>query len=584
MLRVYVNSDDVLLQWTVDVLDDHCLGFAIQRRLTRGGTTGTPTWLDNYASPGAQAHQSGAHQSSEAWPFRCFTWTDHSVDRDDKVSYRIVPVLSGAPAVREDLASDWSDERTIAPAPQATYEASFNRGFVISQFISRYLDEHYPGVDRDKALQKFKQDIGADLEDRVRVFLSGQVRATMLALLDDLATGDGHLYAALFELADEQLVAALERLGARAHVVLANGSVEPETGVSASQARERDENEAARRRLIAAGVDVSGRFVSPGALAHNKFAVITTSADEPIMVWTGSTNWTTTGLCTQLNNGLLARDAAVAALYRAQWQALRDAGSEHPAALATANATPGTVGGDPTAVRASVHFTRATQHVDLAALRDIVLTARQGVLFLMFIPGASGVLADVRKLAKDRPDLLVRGVVSELPRGREDAKTGDTTTVRVALVGANSDALEQPQTFDVIQPQGMAHPAAGWALETTRKQFQGDVGHAIIHSKVLVVDPFTDDPTVVTGSHNFSISASEKNDENFIVIRGDQPLAEAYAVNIQSAWRHYAARIANPHPTLLGTDYLRALLDDQRREEHFWQLGNQTSRAATSRP
>jgi phosphatidylserine/phosphatidylglycerophosphate/cardiolipin synthase-like enzyme len=118
----------------------------------------------------------------------------------------------------------------------------------------------------------------------------------------------------------------------------------------------------------------------------------------------------------------------------------------------------------------------------------------------------------------------------------------------------------------------MAHPAAGWAVETTRGQFLGDIGYAIIHSKVLVVDPFSDDPTVVTGSHNFSISASEDNDENFIVVRGDRGLAEAYAVNVESAWRHYAARAGHPHADLNRIEYLRALLEDQRREVSFWRL------------
>jgi phosphatidylserine/phosphatidylglycerophosphate/cardiolipin synthase-like enzyme len=89
---------------------------------------------------------------------------------------------------------------------------------------------------------------------------------------------------------------------------------------------------------------------------------------------------------------------------------------------------------------------------------------------------------------------------------------------------------------------------------------------------VLVVDPFSDDPTVVTGSHNFSISASEDNDENYIVVRGEKSLAEAYAVNIDSAWRHYAGRMGNPYPSKRGIDYLQALLDDQRREDAFWQL------------
>jgi phosphatidylserine/phosphatidylglycerophosphate/cardiolipin synthase-like enzyme len=573
-LAVYVNSDDALLQWSADELDDACTGFAVQRQLTRGATEGKPEWLDNYAPPGTQPHQTGAHQSSEQWPFRCFSWTDHSVDPGDVVSYRVVPVIAGAAAVREDLATAWSAPRTVGIPAGATLQGFFNRGFVISQFMSRYLDEHYPGVDRDKALRSFKQDIGDDVESTIRAFLSGQVRTTLLGLLDDVIGSDGQIYAALFELGDEELVSRLEQLGPRAHVVLANGSIDPAKGETSAQARARDENDAARARLLARQVDVEAhnRFVAPGALAHNKFLVIETAAGDPQSVWTGSTNWTTTGLCTQLNNALLVKDPAVAQLYRTQWQALRDAASAHPATLATANSTPGSVdlAG---AVSTSVHFTRASKRADLGVLHDIVLGAKQGVLFLMFIPGSAGVLGDVRDLAKAKPDLLVRGVVSDLPAGPSDEQTGDTTTVRVTLVGAADPQLAKPRTFDVIQPQGMAHPAAGWAVETTRNQFKGDIGHAIIHSKVLVVDPFSDDPTVVTGSHNFSISASEKNDENFIVVRGDRALAEAYAVNVDSAWRHYAGRMPNPYPSLRGVDYLRALLADQRRDDTFWALG-----------
>jgi hypothetical protein len=38
---------------------------------------------------------------------------------------------------------------------------------------------------------------------------------------------------------------------------------------------------------------------SPRALSHNKFLVICDSDNRPRWVWTGSQNWTKTGLCTQ---------------------------------------------------------------------------------------------------------------------------------------------------------------------------------------------------------------------------------------------------------------------------------------------
>jgi phosphatidylserine/phosphatidylglycerophosphate/cardiolipin synthase-like enzyme len=59
---------------------------------------------------------------------------------------------------------------------------------------------------------------------------------------------------------------------------------------------------------------------------------------------------------------------------------------------------------------------------------------------------------------------------------------------------------------------------------------------------VVVIDPFGPDPVVITGSHNFSGSASTKNDENFIIIKGDPALAEAYAVNVMGAYDHYSFR------------------------------------------
>jgi phosphatidylserine/phosphatidylglycerophosphate/cardiolipin synthase-like enzyme len=581
-LVVYVNSDDALLLWSADELDERLEGFSVQRKLQHGTAAEETTWIDNYAPPGVKAYQNGDHVPSDQRPFRMFSWTDHGVGAGDKVRYRVVPFLAGTTAPSVELASAWSKRVTLGPAKNARNRAFFNRGFVISQFISRYLDEHFPGMNRIAALKKFKDEITTKLDNTIRVFLSGEVRTALLDLLDGVTQGDGEVYAALFELGDDELIQHLLPLGGRAHLVLANGSIEvkkdPQTHKAletAAEARKRDENRAARKQLRQHGVDVQtkNRFVSPGALAHNKFLVVTDKKGKPVKVWTGSTNWTTTGLCTQLNNALLVEDATVAAAYLAQWQALRDAGSAHPAALPDANQTPTDVGGNkPGTVRSSVHFTRAPQKVDLTELGAIVRTAKEGLLFLMFIPGATGVLADVLKLAKAEPKLLVRGVVSELPKGRQDEKTGKTTTVKVTIVGSASPNVDGSQTFDVVQPEGHKHTAAWWAAETTHSQFLSGIGHAIIHSKVLIIDPFTNDPTLVTGSHNFSNSASQNNDENFIVIRGDRALAQAYAVNAESAWRHYAHRAGNPHPNLTGINYLRALLADQRHEEPFWHL------------
>jgi phosphatidylserine/phosphatidylglycerophosphate/cardiolipin synthase-like enzyme len=125
----------------------------------------------------------------------------------------------------------------------------------------------------------------------------------------------------------------------------------------------------------------------------------------------------------------------------------------------------------------------------------------------------------------------------------------------------------------VIQPEGRPHAFAWWAAEATHNQFKASVGYAIVHSKVLVVDPLSDEPVVVTGSHNFSKAASDKNDENFVVVRGDRALAEAYVVNVFSAWRHYRARVAEGVPWAglkKDSSWMAGSLRARHAEADFW--------------
>ena len=70
-------------------------------------------------------------------------------------------------------------------------------------------------------------------------------------------------------------------------------------------------------------------------------------------------------------------------------------------------------------------------------------------------------------------------------------------------------------------------------------------GHAIIHDKIVVIDPLSKtDCTVITGSHNLGFKASYANDENMLIVRGNQGLALAYAVHVLDVYDHYKFRAA----------------------------------------
>ena len=575
-LRVYVNEDDALLFWSVSKPIARCRGFAIARRKKDSKGKKTEDFLPNRtgfenekvaAKP--EEGQEAVTKPSTKWPFQRFSWTDHDASTGDTVSYRVIPVIrnsAGELELLESQASDWSPEKTLGTTATAAFKPFFNRGFVMSQFMARYLKE------RKLSLKQFKETISDEHDKTIRQFLSGDLRLALLAQLKTALDEKTEIYAALFELSDDELIDRLCDLGEKAHVVLANGSVAKKKEETSEEARRRDENEKARQRLEQAGVDVEKdhRFISPGALGHNKFFVRTDKNGKALVAWTGSTNWAPTGLCTQVNNGLLIEEPKVAQFYLDQWKRLREAKSEFPKSLVAKNSKPKQAGKDaPGKVRSVVWFTRASKGVDLEALREEVQKAREGILFLMFMPGSTGLFSTVAARSAE-PKLYVRGVVSELPNGH-----GDESALDVNLIdGAN----HTPFHLDIIQPEGVEHAFAHFAAEVTHKQFLGNIGHAIIHSKVVVIDPFSKsrDPVVITGSHNFSTSASAKNDENFIIIKGDRELAEAYAVNILGAyahyrWRAYLAQSKKPFNGLKDNDKWQApKLAAERRDLQFW--------------
>jgi phosphatidylserine/phosphatidylglycerophosphate/cardiolipin synthase-like enzyme len=68
------------------------------------------------------------------------------------------------------------------------------------------------------------------------------------------------------------------------------------------------------------------------------------------------------------------------------------------------------------------------------------------------------------------------------------------------------------------------------------------VGNAIIHDKIVVVDPLSDAGFVVLGSHNLGFKASYENDENLLIIEKNRKLLEAYATHLMDLYDHYRFR------------------------------------------
>jgi phosphatidylserine/phosphatidylglycerophosphate/cardiolipin synthase-like enzyme len=433
---------------------------------------------------------------------------------------------------------------TITGQATEHISAYFNRGIVASQWVSRELDSEAAGPSKPTALKEIIQKVG----DPLRNALSGLLRQQILDLLDQ---AEGKVYASLYELNDPELEDRLKKIGSRAYVILANG---------AFNSKQPDENLQARKDLEDAGVQVFDRMVSSGHFAHNKFAVICDISVQPQIALTGSTNWTMTGLCTQANNALIIEDATVADRFMKQWRSLKAAGNSFPTPLLDQDSELSQFAVDQATVTTWFAPTRREQ--DLVYARKLIAQAKEGALFLFFNPGTyqedpeketllQNILdRHVSTNANYNPNLYIRGVVNqEIAHLTSDGTVDYLGSVDhihstrmhppVALYSGGTQA-PHPLNRDVLVPAAIKSRFHEWEEEALR------AGMVMVHSKVIVLDPFGEHPVLMTGSHNMGLKASQKNDDNLVILEGKAAagLAIAYALNIIAIyqtyrWNHY---------------------------------------------
>lgn len=549
-VRAYTNGDHAAVAWLPDgaaTIPD-CRGFTVRRM--RGDE---PFFLHGFVgfTPDAEFPKDDPWK----WPLQRYLWWDYGVTSGDEVTYQVIPVTGTADdlTLREDLASDLTPALSIGSQFTPHVAAYFNRGICAAQWVSRRLDLEARGLARQTALKKLVATVGDPLRDA----LGAQLKAEVLSLLD--SDGDGTLFAALYELNDPELMAALKKLGARASVVLANGAFKPGE----------DENADARTELREhSDVHVFDRMVSSGHFAHNKFAVFCDRNGAAQKVLTGSTNWSMTGLCTQANNGLVIDDATVADRFLTQWGALKAAGNGFPHDLVTANSAQQQFTVDDITV--TPWFVPTSDEQDLHYARKLIAGAKDAVFFLFFNPGKFQP-EDERKtllqnvIERRHDGLYMRGVVNQ--------EIDHLTENPVTLVGPDA---ETPLSSNVLVPANIRKRFGAWEDEAR------GASQVMVHSKVIVLDPFGEHPVVMTGSHNLGVKASQKNDDNLVVLEGPaaSPLAVAYAVNIIAIydnyrWRHYVDQHAGDPKAWHGpqdnadwqADYLK---DAHLHELKFW--------------
>lgn len=131
-------------------------------------------------------------------------------------------------------------------------------------------------------------------------------------------------------------------------------------------------------------------------------------------------------------------------------------------------------------------------------------------------------------------------VVDAIRRARTDIRVHAFSFTSRALATALIAARRRGVDVRVI-----ADAQQSSAGESSRLEVLARAGISVLldgryqsaHSKVMVIDPKGAEPTVVTGSYNWTYSAQYRNAENVLVLRGNRELALAY----ESNWERHAA-------------------------------------------
>jgi phosphatidylserine/phosphatidylglycerophosphate/cardiolipin synthase-like enzyme len=434
-------------------------------------------------------------------PLQTFQWGDYTAKPDHEYTYKVVP-LYGKPknikmgdAVEVKVSTESEDT--------GTHAVFFNRGVAASQAYVRKFQNRKP--DDVPGREAFKW-LSRGLEEAILRFI-GQ------------ANGEEYgLRAAVYEFNYLPVLEAFKQAsesGADVKIVY--------------DARKDNPREASEEAIACAGIKclVIPRKATKSYISHNKFIVLLKNG-QPQEVWTGSTNFTRGGIFGQSNVGHIIRDPKVAASYLRYWENLAKDPEAKDLRKWTGQETADPDGApSPNSIMAIFSPRKSLKALEWYAeqMDDATQMVNLTAAF-----GVNKKLAEV--LGKDKDYL--RFLLLER-RGKNYDVYAKDRDVQVSI----GSKIEDDTLYR-------------WTREKLTN-FNFHVRY--IHTKYMLIDALTDNPTVITGSANFSDASTKENDENMVVIQDDTRVADIYLGEFMRLFHHFYFRyIANKMKAQPGSE------------------------------
>lgn len=508
-----------------------CLGFSIERtEFLPGVASPKPSWLPNmlrFKSDGGNGNV-----TTQTAPLQKFRWGDYTTHPGTRYRYRVVPRY-GKPGALEPAGAKLT-AATAGVAVDVTTEDNtaehtavfFNRAAAASHAFQVKFKELDP--ERDEKTGKVAPEA-----KEARAWLSRGLEEALIAFMRRAKDSSFALHAAIYEFQKPELLAELaaaHKRKATVEVVYHARQKAPVRNKKTQKLEQKDHTVTRNMEAMKnAGIEAlcTGRDADPqGAIMHNKFVVLLKKGAngkfQPQAVWTGSTNWTDGGIYGQLNVGHAVYEPEVAAVYEELFQVLQQDLSAEESRHAVADLTP---------VPMSVPAGHVTQPIFSPQMDE----------------GMLSLYADICARAK----LLMVCAPFELFHGIRKTFSGrDPGTLHYLLID-KPGSLGKAEDVEVIQGDAANSIGVAVTLSSPLHDFQKRLLEGSesfhhkgvhIHAKIILADPFSNDPVLVTGSANFSHNSTSVNDSNSLLITGDTAVADVYTTEFMRMFEHYHFR------------------------------------------
>ena len=482
-----VGINSVVMGWSVPDNFDRkdLLGFAIKKTVfEENGLVRYQAWLEGNKRFDFQS-QKALSLSSEEAPFQRFVWNDYTLNSNFSYSFEIFPLLGDPKNPTKGKPAELSFKPSIND--DGKFGLYTNRGVTAAQVYLRDFGKTNPKESRE-----------------AQKWLSRDLKESLIRFINQAQAGD-KLHCAIYEFEDEEVAAAFEAATQR------NADVMIVYHAKNQERKDKNEHTLNKYHLLPNHAKARTKIQN---ISHNKFVVLLKNG-SPKAVWTGTCNFTFNGFFLQTNMATEISHPTTADAYNKYFEILvGDPDMKGRNNTAKASISDLIMQTDAALQNEGwkVNFSPISKKHLLEKSADLIKEAKSAVLFSAPF-GLDQLLVD--ELGINASKIIEYGLVN--------------TTAKAKI-----EKLHFANTRFYTPTRLEKYAGIPWDAKA--------FGSHKIHTKSLVIDPWSADSKLIVGTGNFSDEACTDNDENFLIIEGNQRISAIIATEFIRMWEHYKNR------------------------------------------